>query len=245
MMSEDSVAELNDEIKRSEPDIKRAYVYIQADVLWQEAKRMYGIKHLDVIPSELAKAICEKNGWEFSGVFIYVARQSEDVNEKWYGIWNRIMNIWNKKYNLDVYCAPWSVKWLNVQNNKHLQDVREIYTAPVYVGDRSRNKMICDIISHAHYGEFDVCVMITRDQDLQPIADELRNISLVKKIWLKVVNAYPYEKAPEGEKPRNFRGINHTDWLQIDFNTYYDACFHGNNSEDDSEEDSREADIRD
>lgn len=242
-MHNDSGVEMSEELKRSEPEIKRAVVYIQADVLWQEAKRMFGINHLDVIPSELAKAICEKNGWEFSGIYIYVARQSEDVNEKWFHIWNRIMNIWNKKYGLDVYCAPWSVKWLNIQNNKNLQDVREIYTAPVYVGDRARNKMICDIISGAHNGDFDVCVMITRDPDLQPVADELRNISLKKRVWLKAVNAYPYEKAPEGDRPRNFRGINHTDWVQIDYDTYDKACFHGNGS--DASSDSSESDGED
>lgn len=236
-MSIDTPTDIAEDIKRAEPENKRAIVFIQADVLWQEAKRMFNINRLDVIPSELAKAICEKNGWEFTGVYIYVSRQSEEINEKWYTIWNRIMRIWQRDYNLDVYCAPWSVKWLNVQNNKRMAEVRDIYTAPVYVSDRARNKMICDVVSKAHYGEFDVAVLITRDQDLQPLADELRNVSYAKKTWLKVVNAFPYEKAPENEKPRNFRGIDHTDWFHIDYQMYDDACFRAGASEDDSSND--------
>lgn len=226
---------INEEIKRSEPENKRAMVFIQADILWQEAHRMFGINHLDVMPDKLAKAICDREGWELSSVYVYVARQTEEVNPKWYSIWNRLMRVWSRDYGLDVRCFPWSTKFLNVVNNKRLQDVRDIYSAPVYVGDRARNAMICDIISKANDGEFDVCVLVTRDPDLEPVADEIRNISFKKKIWLKAVNAFPYEKEEEGEKVRNFRGINHTDWLHIDWDMYDKSCYHGDSREPDSD----------
>lgn len=232
-----STAEVREDIKRSEPDNKRAVVFIQADVLWQEAKRTFNINRLDVIPSELAKSLCDKNGWELTGIYVYVSRQSEEVNEKWYNIWNRIMRLWQNEYNLDVYCSPWSVKWLNVVNHHQVPDLRDIYTAPVYVADRARNKMICDVVSMAHYGEFDVAVLVTKDQDLQPLADEIRDISIKKQVWLKVANAFPFEKPPVNEKPRNFRGIDQTDWIHIDYDMYNNACFREGASGEDSTSD--------
>lgn len=210
-----------DEIKRSEPEVKRAMVFIQADVLFQEAKRYYETERLEFLPDVLAKAIAEKNGWTLAGVKIYVSRQGIDTNEKWYRIWNNVMRTWDRVYGLKVYCSEWTTKFLNVQNRKGVEGLRDIYSAPVYVNDQSRNRMICDVISKAHYGEYDVAVLVTKDSDLKPVADEIRDISYKSKRWLKVVNAFPYEER-EGKRTGH-RGINETDWFYIDYDMWMDA----------------------
>jgi hypothetical protein len=64
----------------------------------------------------------------------------------------------------------------------------------------------------------DVAVIVSQDQDLSEVADEVRKIARRVGRWIKVASAYPF-----GPTSRNRRGINGTDWLRID-RTTYDDC---------------------
>jgi hypothetical protein len=53
------------------------------------------------------------------------------------------------------------------------------------------------------------------DQDLFEVAEELRLIARERDRWIKMASAYPFSPAV-----RHVRGINKTDWIQIDCATY-------------------------
>lgn len=225
------------ENKRSEPEVKRAVVFMQADVLFQEAKRYFGTTRLDFEPDVLAKAIVERNadkGWVYENLYVYVSQQDIETNEKWHRIWNRAIWTWAKKFHLNVFSSIWSTKYLNVMNRKGVEGLRDIYSSPVFVNDMSRNKMICDIISKAHYGEFDVAVIITKDDCMVPVAYEIRDISYKTHRWLKVVNAFPFEEQ-EGKRS-GCRGIDMTDWFHIDYDMWEDCQGEFSQSTHDKEE---------
>jgi hypothetical protein len=74
------------------------------------------------------------------------------------------------------------------------------------------------VISGAHANAYDVAILFCRDDDLSEVADEIRTIAREKKRWIKIASAYPYSPTV-----RNVRGINKTDWIQIDRATY-EAC---------------------
>jgi hypothetical protein len=57
-------------------------------------------------------------------------------------------------------------------------------------------------------------VIFSQDQDFCEVADEIRAISAEQNRWIKIVSAFP-----QGADKRE-RGVNRTDWLPIDRNTY-------------------------
>jgi hypothetical protein len=63
-----------------------------------------------------------------------------------------------------------------------------------------------------------VAVIFSQDQDLSEVADEVRTISLEQSRCIKVASAFPVSPTSMNKK-----GINRTDWIKIDKQTY-DLC---------------------
>jgi hypothetical protein len=57
-----------------------------------------------------------------------------------------------------------------------------------------------------------------RSLDLSEAADEVRAISIEQRRWIKIACAYP-----SSAQALNSRGINGTEWIRIDKQTY-DQC---------------------
>lgn len=74
------------------------------------------------------------------------------------------------------------------------------------------------MIRMAHRNEYDVAVILSQDQDLSEIAEEIRAIAREQSRWIKLACAFPFSPTT-----RNRRGIEKTDWIRIDRATY-DAC---------------------
>jgi hypothetical protein len=79
-------------------------------------------------------------------------------------------------------------------------------------------RLALDAVRLAHRGEFDVAVVMSQDQDLSEIAEEIRTIARERRRWIRIVSAFPFSPTS-----RNRRGIDKTDWIRIDRATY-DAC---------------------
>ena len=79
-------------------------------------------------------------------------------------------------------------------------------------------RLALDVIRMSHRQELDVAVILSQDQDLSEVAAEIRAIAHEQNRWIKVASAFPVSPTS-----RNRRGIDRTDWLQID-RVLYDAC---------------------
>lgn len=79
-------------------------------------------------------------------------------------------------------------------------------------------RLALDIVSLAYKGVYDIALVMSQDQDLSEVADEMREIARQQSRWLKMASAFPASPASQ-----NRRGINGTDWIKID-RTTYDAC---------------------
>jgi NYN domain len=79
-------------------------------------------------------------------------------------------------------------------------------------------RLALDIVSLAYKGVYDIALVMSQDQDLSEVADEVREIARQQNRWLKMASAFPASPASQ-----NRRGINGTDWIKIDRATY-DAC---------------------
>ena len=69
---------------------------------------------------------------------------------------------------------------------------------------------------------YDVAVIFSQDQDLSELADEVKSISRQQDRWIKLACVFPASPTYG-----NARGINNTDWVQID-RAFYDACLDPN-----------------
>jgi uncharacterized LabA/DUF88 family protein len=107
-----------------------------------------------------------------------------------------------------------AVAFVDGQNLYH--SVREAfgYTYPNYIDVR----IAIDVIRLAHHKEYDVALIFSQDQDLSEVAQEIRAIAKEQDRWIKVACAFPMSPTTH-----NRRGVEKTDWIQIDRATY-DAC---------------------
>lgn len=76
-------------------------------------------------------------------------------------------------------------------------------------------RLALDVVRLALDDEFDVGILFSQDQDLSEAADEVRKISQRADRWIRVACAYPV-----GPGTRNRRGVNNTDWVPLDQETY-------------------------
>lgn len=76
-------------------------------------------------------------------------------------------------------------------------------------------RLALDVIRLAHDDAYDVAILFCRDQDLAEVADDVRVIAQEKGRYIKIASAYPYSPAVS-----SWRGVNKTDWVKIDRETY-------------------------
>jgi len=79
-------------------------------------------------------------------------------------------------------------------------------------------RLALDAVRMAHRREYDVALILSQDQDLSEVAEEIRSIAREQARWIKIASAYPTSPSSP-----NRRGIDKTDWIRID-RTTYDAC---------------------
>ena len=79
-------------------------------------------------------------------------------------------------------------------------------------------RLALDVVRLAHQRDYDVALVLSQDQDLSEVADELRVIAREQQRWIKIASAYP-----SSPTSRNTRGINKTDWILID-RALYESC---------------------
>ncbi len=79
-------------------------------------------------------------------------------------------------------------------------------------------RIALDVIALAHRCEYDVALVMSQDQDLSEVAEEIRTIAREQRRWIKIACAFP-----QSSDSRNRRGINKTDWIRIN-RKLYDQC---------------------
>ena len=103
---------------------------------------------------------------------------------------------------------------LEVRHRSAVVEDREATTVPFRIDVR----IALDVISLAYGRAYDVALVMSQDQDLSEVAEEIRTIAREQRRWIKLASAFPQSPAS-----RNRRGINKTDWIRID-RALYDRC---------------------
>ena len=79
-------------------------------------------------------------------------------------------------------------------------------------------RIALDVVRLALKNSYDVALIFSQDQDLSEAVDDVKMISRLEKRWIKLACAYPASPTYD-----NKRGINGTDWIQINKKTY-ESC---------------------
>lgn len=196
----------------TEPNPKKAVVFIDGQNLFHSAKTAFGYTHPNYDVKKLCETICTAKGWKLAQIRFYTGVPDARDNALWHQFWSAKLGYLGK---IGVYAYSRPLRYAN--------ETIELPGGTNFTKLVGREKGIdvriaLDIIRLAHRKDYDVALVLSQDQDLSEAADEIRVISREQQRWIRIASAFPISPTS-----RNTRGINGTDWIPIERSTY-DAC---------------------
>ena len=194
------------------PATKRAVAFFDGQNLFHCAKAAFGYTFPNYDPLALARAVCADQRWQCAEVRFYTGLPDAADNAFWNHFWTA-KGAKMGRQGVHVY-----MRRLRYRNKQiRLPDG----SAHSFLDGDEKGidvRIALDVIRLAHERMYDIALLFCRDQDLSEVADEIRLIAQEQRRWIKIASAYPYSPAVRG-----IRGIDKTDWIQIDRATY-DRC---------------------
>lgn len=199
-----------------EPSAKRTIVFVDGQNLFYAVREAFGCHYPNYDIKALSESICSSKGWDLSGMYFYTGVPHPQDNSFWH-------NFWSKKLS---YMGRSKIKIFSRELRYHNKDWRcpscgKTHTSLVGHEKGVDVRIALDIIRFAHDRLYDVAVIFSQDQDLSEVVDEVVRISKEQSRWIKVASAFPVSPTYKN------RGINKTDWIKIDKQTY-DLCLDQN-----------------
>lgn len=192
-----------------EPAHKKAVAFFDGQNLFRHAKDAFGHYHPNYDPIKLFAAVCKDKGWKDSGVRFYTGTPGAKEDPSWHDYWTRRL-LAMRRSGILVESRPLRYR----ENRQRLQDGTEhVFKTAQEKGIDIR--IALDVIRMTLERSLDVAVIFSQDQDLAEVVKDIKEIAKTQDRWIKVASAYPY--GPNASSPR---GINGTDWIKIDEETY-------------------------
>lgn len=160
----------------------------------------------------LARALCAPRGWALAKVYFYTGIPSAADDPFWHAFWSAKMASMGRQ-SVETFSRTLRYRTRRVK----LPDG----TIHTYRSGEEKGidvRLALDVVRLARQDAYDVALLFSQDQDLSEVADEIRAIARDQGRWIKIASAFPCIATT-----RNRRGINKTDWIQVDRATY-DAC---------------------
>jgi uncharacterized LabA/DUF88 family protein len=196
----------------TEPAVKRTIVFVDGQNLFYGAKIAFGYPFPNYDILSLATILCQQHGWQLGEVRFYTGIPDATDNAFWNHFWTaKLAQMGRDKIN--VFSRP-----LRYRNQTVRLPDGKTHTFLVGAEKGVDVRLAIDIIRLAHSEAFDVALVLSQDQDLSEVADEIRVIGQEQNRWIKIASAFPASPAF-----KNVKGIYRTDWIKIDRATY-DGC---------------------
>ena len=196
----------------SEPAIKRAVAFFDGQNLFHAVKQAFGYTYPNYDVLKLAQVVCQAQGWNLIQTRFYTGVPDSQDNPRWHHFWTSKLAAMARQ-GVKVYSRA-----LRYRNQTITLPDGKQHTFLVGAEKGVDIRLALDIIRMALRNEYDVALIFSQDQDLSEVADELRDIARVQGRWIKMASGFPSSPATH-----NRRGIDRTDWIQIE-RTTYDAC---------------------
>ena len=196
----------------SEPPVKRTAVFIDGQNLFHGAREAFGYTYPNYDVHALARRLCAARGWQLVQTRFYTGIPDPADNQFWHRFWEGKLRAISWQ---GVHVYGRALRYRN-KTVKLPDGARHTFLSGEEKGIDVR--IALDIIRMAHRKEYDVGLVLSQDQDLSEVAEEIRAIAREQDRWMKIACAFP-----SSPTSRNRRGIDKTDWVRIDRATY-DAC---------------------
>ncbi|QQR72933.1 MAG: NYN domain-containing protein [Holophagales bacterium] len=196
----------------TEPSTKRTVVFIDGQNLYYAVKQAFGYNFPNYDVPALAAALCQRAGWTLAGTYFYTGIPSAQDHPGWNHFWSAKLAVMGTR---GVVTFARQLKYRN-----QTVALPGGATTTVLVGQEKGVdvRLALDIVRLAREAAFDVALVLSQDQDLSEVADEVRQISIAQQRWIKLASAFPTSPTYP-----NRRGVNRTDWLPFD-RAFYDGC---------------------
>lgn len=195
-----------------EPPAIRVVAFVDGQNLYHSAREAFGYTYPNYDIGKLAKAVCAAKGWQLNQTRFYTGVPDLRDNPFWHGFWsNKLLAM--RRAGITVFSRA-----LRYRNQRVELLNGSVHTFLVGEEKGVDVRIALDIIRMAHRAEYDAALVFSQDQDLSEAAEEIRVIAREQNRWIKVVSCYPVSPTI-----RNRRGIDKTDWFQID-RALYDSC---------------------
>jgi uncharacterized LabA/DUF88 family protein len=195
-----------------EPSIKRVVAFVDGQNLFYAARNAFGYAFPNYDVAALAAALCQQQNWQLQQVRFYTGVPDATDDAFWNHFWTAKLAQMGRQ-NVHVFS-----RLLRYRNQTiHLPN-EQTHTFLVGQEKGVDVRLALDIMSLAYNGVYDVALVLSQDQDLSEVADEIRQISRQQNRWLKMASGFPFSPASP-----NRRGVNGTDWIKID-RAIYDRC---------------------
>jgi len=197
----------------SEPKVKNAIVFVDGQNLYRAAKDAFGYHYPNYDIKLLSENICSSRGWTLKSIYFYTGVPDPQDDALWHGFWSKKLSHMGR---LGIKLFSRSLRYHN--EDFTCPSCNKIYTSLVGHEKGVDVRIALDVIRLAHQKMYDVAIILSQDQDLSEVADEVRTISIEQHRWIKVASAFPVSPTY-----KNTKGINKTEWVKIDKKTY-DSC---------------------
>ena len=195
-----------------EPSKKRAVTFVDGQNLFHAAREVFGYTYPNYDVTALARNICRVQEWSVEQVRFYTGTPNPADDPFWSHFWETKLRVMTW-HGVAVYSRPLRYRERSVK----LPDGSEhIFTTGEEKGIDVR--IAIDVIRMALRDQYDVALILSQDQDLSEVAEEIRVIAHERDRWIKIASAFP-----SSDDSTKTRGINKTDWIRID-RTLYDQC---------------------
>lgn len=199
-----------------EPGIKRTTVFIDGQNLYHSAREAFGYTFPNYDIRKLSETICQQRNWNTEEIRFYTGIPDFQDDARWNNFWIRKLAAMGQ---IGIKIFSRSLRYRN-------QTVRlpngKTHTFLVGQEKGIDVRIAIDVIRFAHERKYDVALIFSQDQDLTEVADEVRRIAIEQNRWIKIASAFPVSPTKKDN-----RGINKTDWIKIDRQTY-DICIDPN-----------------
>ena len=192
-----------------EPANKRAVAFVDGQNLFHAAREAFGYTYPSYDVAALAKAVRAEQGWELPHVRFYTGVPHPAHNPRWHFFWTHKLAAMGRQ-GVVVYSRPLRYRRRTV--------VLRDGTEHSFLSGEEKGidvRIALDVIALAHRRAFDVAIVMSQDQDLSEVAEEIRTIAQEQRRWIKIASAYPQSSAS-----RNRRGTDKTDWIRINREIY-------------------------
>jgi uncharacterized LabA/DUF88 family protein len=192
--------------------VARAVAFFDGQNLFHAAKGAFGYRYPNYDALKLAREICRRQGWVLTQARFYTGVPEVADDAFWHEFWMaKLAQMGRQGVHVYKRSLKYRTQTLLTANGDE-QTIR--------VGQEKGIDMRIglDVVRLAHQSAYEVALLFSQDQDLSEVADEIRMIAREQRRFIKIASAFPASPAYP-----NTRGINKTDWIRFDRETYA-AC---------------------